>query len=180
MRRHFKTMCNIWMLLKFSRVLRTIFVLLRLEISLHSTRSFAQSLKIAFHEHFHHFPFIRLGFMCVDVGLYAVALREFIYIRIKQIFQLQHLFIILTSMYVEQRAKKHARQHRMTFLSRLFQFFRGLSFSSSLLHNFCSQRSRESLLSSYLFSWFMPIVSNKILKNQGWKHWWEKESFWVE
>lgn len=68
MRRHFKTMCNIWILLKFSRVLWTIFVLLRLEISLHSTRLVRSILENSFLWAFPSFSIYSFGLYVCGCG----------------------------------------------------------------------------------------------------------------
>lgn len=140
MRRHYKTMYNFWMAAEILTRTSNYFLFASSWNSLHSTRllnpwkSLFMSISIIFHLCVR----VLCGFVC------RRCLRKFVYIRIKQIFQLQHLFIILTFIVRNnERKNTRARQHGMTFLSRLFPFLpRLIIFGISFIHNFCSPLMR--------------------------------------
>lgn len=103
------------------------------------------------------------GFVC------RFALRKIVYIRIKRIFQLHHLFIIYLHFIIHTwQVQKRASTWNDIFKP-LVPILSAAYHSRHLFHTFFSLRI--FILTSYLFSCFMPIISRGILKkNQGRNH----------
>lgn len=154
---------NFWMLLKLSRALQ---ILISLSLSFYVSffiLSFTLHLILIPRKIYQFFMSISIIFYYAVRMLYGCgfvcrfALRKIVYIRIKRIFKLHHLFIIYLHFIIHTwQAQKRASTWNDIFKP-LVPILSAAYHSRHLFHTFFSLRI--FIPTSYLFSCFMPIIS---------------------